>query len=307
MDATPALHRIAMLRGMSNPAPMNYRHAFHAGNFADVVKHAALVALLAALKVKPKPFCYVDTHAGRGWYDLGGEAALKTGEADGGIRRLLTAPHLPPELAAYVAVLRHFNADAPPAAWRTYPGSPLIAQQVLRPTDRAVVCELQAEEAAALRAALRGDPRFHLHQRDGYEALGALLPPAEKRGVVLIDPPFEAQAAEFRIIEAALAKALARWPTGCYAVWYPIKLGRDVEPFQRWLARQGFATALAADFLLHEANTALRLNGCGLAVINPPWHFASHLAAIQRALLPLLAPAGRGSQRVQSLGSSPAA
>src|SRR5512142_174334 len=188
---------------------MNYRHAFHAGNFADVFKHAILLALLDALTGKDTPLCYFDTHAGRGAYRLDEAEALKTGEWRQGIGRLFDAAQTPEPLQRYVAAIRACNPDG---ELRVYPGSPLLAAQALRAGDRLVLCEMQPDEAAALRGQFRGDRRVHVHHRDGYAALNALLPPAEKRGLVLIDPPFEAQEAEFATIEAALAKAQARWP-----------------------------------------------------------------------------------------------
>jgi 23S rRNA (adenine2030-N6)-methyltransferase len=204
---------------------MNYRHAFHAGNFADVFKHTILVGLLQALKEKPAPFCYLDTHAGAGRYDLRGVEAARTGEAESGIVRLLGAQaEAPPLLRAYLDLIAALNlAGYSGHAIAIYPGSPLIASHLLRPSDRAVLCELQGEEAAALKALFAGDARIGVHQRDGYAALAALLPPKERRGLVLIDPPFEAQEGEFCAIEAALKSAYARWPTGIYAIWYPIK------------------------------------------------------------------------------------
>lgn len=280
---------------------MNYRHAFHAGNFADVFKHALLIGLLEALKAKPAPFCYVDTHAGRGRYDLSGPEAERTLEHAEGIQRLLKAPALPTTLRNYVDLIRTFNVlDADILA--TYPGSPLIASRLLREDDRAIVCELQEEEAAALRSALHGDARFAIHQRDGYGALKALLPPAQKRGLVLIDPPFEAQGAEFTAIESALTNSLARWPNAIHAIWYPIKLRETILPFHRWLAAHaGGSGALVAELLLHPENSALRLNGCGIAIVNPPWRFDAELQEWLPPLVGLLAQSRHGNHRIEWL------
>ncbi|HET7268806.1 MAG TPA: 23S rRNA (adenine(2030)-N(6))-methyltransferase RlmJ [Oleiagrimonas sp.] len=276
---------------------MNYRHAYHAGNFADVYKHATLIALLESFKAKATPFCYVDTHAGRGVYDLDGERALKTREAVDGVLRLLALQSVPAPLRAYVDLVRSLRAQDG-AGGQRYPGSPLVADGLLRKCDRAVLCELQADEARALRSLFRHRPSFHVHQRDGYEALGALLPPREKRGLVLIDPPFEAQKEEFRVIEQALDEALARWPTGRYAVWYPIKLGRDIQPFHRWLKRRCPGKWLIGEFLVHPDNTGERLNGCGLAVINPPWQFERTLDALLNVLCRHLGQDGFADRRV---------
>ena len=270
---------------------MNYRHAFHAGNFADVFKHCVLVGLLEALQAKPTPFCYVDTHAGRGRYDLAGSEAVKTGEADAGIARLHGAADLPPLLSAYLHLVDAEGAD-------TYPGSPLLAARLLRAHDSAHLCETQDDEVAALRALLRGDPRMHVHHRDGYAALKGLLPPREKRGLVLIDPPFEAQEAEFRSIRDALQVALERWPTGVYAVWYPIKLGQQIQPFQRWLSQCGARRVVVAELLLHADDSPLRLNGAGIALINSPWRFGDTLEANLPTLARLLSLEQAATARV---------
>lgn len=283
------------------PRPMNYRHAYHAGNFADVFKHAALVALLETFKSKSTPFCYLDTHAGRGSYDLGGEEALKTGEAADGIQRLLDAADLPASVRRYVDLVRSLNKQDDGNTPSRYPGSPLLADLLLRESDRAILCELQADEADALRKLFRHRDTFHVHQRDGYEALRGLLPPMEKRGLVLIDPPFEAQEGEFRHIEAALEHALSRWPTGRYAVWYPIKLRRHITPFHRWLKRHASGKALVAEFLLHPDNSGLRLNGCGLAIVNPPWQFEQTLEKILDVLCEHLAQGHPCEKRIAVL------
>ena len=277
---------------------MNYRHAFHAGNFADVFKHVLLIGLLDALKGKPAPFCYVDSHAGRGVYELGSGEAERTGEYRQGVLRLLDQPDLPPALVAYAAVVRQFGEEA--GALRRYPGSPLIAAARLREQDRAIVCELQDGEAAALKETVRGDRRFAVHRRDGYEALKALLPPEQKRGLALIDPPFEAQGAEFAMIEVALQYALGRWSNATYAVWYPIKQPEAIAPFHRWLARHT-GDAIAAELLLHPTNSPLRLNGCGLAIINPPWQFEGWIGDWLPALQMLLAAPQAGESRVLRL------
>ncbi|MEO6690109.1 MAG: 23S rRNA (adenine(2030)-N(6))-methyltransferase RlmJ [Dokdonella sp.] len=280
---------------------MNYRHAFHAGNFADVFKHAILIALLKALKAKPAAFCYVDTHAGRGRYDLRGDEAERTREHADGIQRLLEATQLPQGLRDYVDLVRAFDAENA-ATLAHYPGSPLIAANLMREQDRAIVCELHDEEAAALKASLRGDARFAVHQRDGYGALKALLPPAQKRGLVLIDPPFEAQGGEFVEIQTALLHAFERWPNAIQAIWYPIKKRETIAPFHRWLyANSGAANVLVTELLLHPDNSPLRLNGCGVAIVNAPWRFEQALGAFVPALKDLLAPSRDGSARVDLL------
>lgn len=280
---------------------MNYRHAFHAGNFADVFKHAILVALLEALKAKQTPLCYFDTHAGAGRYDLLGAQARKTREHEAGVQRLLGAARLPAQLHIYLNLVRALNTGSSAKELAIYPGSPLIASLLLRETDRAVLCEMQAEEAQRLKLLFAADARIHVHQRDGYAALAALLPPAERRGLVLIDPPFEAQEAEFDAIQDALALALARWPTGMYAIWYPIKLRQQTLAFKRWFVQRKIAKVLCAEMLLHPDNSALRLNGCGMVIINPPWKFERQLAQLLPALCEQLAQSRFGEQQVEWL------
>lgn len=280
---------------------MNYRHAFHAGNFADVFKHAILAGLVESLKAKQTPFHYFDTHAGAGRYDLRGVEAGKTREHEAGVQRLLDAVRLPAPLHIYLNLVRALNAGNKLREMAVYPGSPLIASLLMRESDRATLCELQADEAAALKKLFAGDARFSVHQRDGYAALDALLPPRERRGLVLIDPPFEAQEAEFGTIEAALAKALVRWPTGVYAIWYPIKLRQQTAAFLRSFARRKIPKVLCAELLLHPDNSALRLNGCGMVIVNPPWKFDRQLAELMPALREHLAQGRFGQQRVEWL------
>jgi len=277
---------------------MNYRHAFHAGNFADVFKHAVLLALLDALTAKDKPLCYLDTHAGSGVYALDEARAEQTGEWRDGIGHVFAAKSLPQPLHAYRDVIRAFNPDG---ALRVYPGSPALAAHALRKNDRLLLCETQDEEAAALREHFRADRRAHVHKRDGYAAMNALLPPAERRGLVLVDPPFEAQTEEFRVIEAALSTAHARWPTGVYAVWYPIKKRATIMPFQRWLGSRAWRDVLLAELLVQPDDSPLRLNGCGIAIVNAPWQFDATVAKLLPALKELLAQGDGATQRLQVL------
>lgn len=283
---------------------MNYHHAFHAGNFADVFKHAILTGLLETLKAKQTPFCYFDTHAGAGRYDLHSEAARKTREHEEGVLRLLGATQLPGPLHIYLNLVRALNATHAAHDLAIYPGSPLLASMLMRETDRAVLCELQDDEAALLRRLFVADARVGVHQRDGYAALAAMLPPKERRGLVLIDPPFEAQEGEFRAIQTALKTAFARWPTGIYVAWYPIKLRQPSLQFQRWFAQQKMEKVLCAELLLHPDNSALRLNGCGMIIVNPPWKFEHQLQELLAALRQHLAQGRFGQQRVEWIGSN---
>jgi 23S rRNA (adenine2030-N6)-methyltransferase len=275
---------------------MNYRHAYHAGNFADVLKHSVLFALIQALQAKETPFAFIDTHAGSGCYALDSEEAGKTGEYRDGIARLLF-PDLQPGSQAsqrpLPPLLRHW-LDAILAlpgnehGLKLYPGSPLQASRTMRDVDSAHLCELHPDEAALLRQLFHHDARVHVHNRNGYEALKAMLPPKEKRGLVLIDPPYEAQDAEYRLIEAALKTALQRWPTGAYAIWYPIKQRSQVQPFLRWLQHCGAKRVLRAELLVHPDDSPLRLNGSGMAIINAPWNFDQVLREPMQAMARLL-------------------
>jgi Protein involved in catabolism of external DNA len=292
--------------GAYNP-PMNYRHAYHAGNFADVMKHMVLVALIDAMKQKATPFCYIDTHAGSGRYDLRGVQARKTGEADEGVAQLKAASGLPPLLWKWLEVVRACNEGD---EIRYYPGSPWIAAHLMRDTDSAQLCELHTEEAGHLRQLFHHDARVHVHNRDGYEAMKALVPPKEKRGFVLIDPPFEQQEGEFRTIEKALKAAMEKWPTGVFAVWYPIKLRSHVQPFHRWLAtKSGAKRVLAAEFLLHKDDSPLRLNGTGMVIVNAPWKLDETIRDGLKMLPKLLGQPGESEYRLTWLleeGKDPA-
>lgn len=252
---------------------MNYRHAFHAGNPADCMKHALLVWLLRALCRKPAPFFVLDTHAGIGRYDLEGEQASRTGEWRAGIGRLLEAPPAP--LADYVGLVQ---------ALGVYPGSPALTRALLRPDDRLACCELHPEDAASLRRLFRDDRQVAVHARDGWEAVGALLPPAEKRGLVLIDPPFEDRDEHARLV-AALHTGTARFRAGITAMWYPIKHRTPVRALHEALRGSGLRDIVAAELWLREPTDPTRLNGCGLVVANPPFRFAEEGKDILDALL----------------------
>lgn len=265
---------------------MNYRHAYHAGNFADVLKHTVLMALIEALQTKPTPICYIETHAGSGSYPLDGFEAKKTSEYKDGISRLHPAEKVPPLLQRWRTSI--LSSPGNEQGLKHYPGSPLQVARLLRPDDSAQLCELHTEEASKLRDLFRGNAQMHVHHRNGYEALKALVPPQEKRGLVLIDPPYEAQDAEYKLIEQALKSALLRWPTGIYAVWYPIKLHSQVQPFLRRLQHSGVKRILRAELLVHPDDSPLRLNGSGMVILNAPWNLDENLREPLRSLASLL-------------------
>jgi 23S rRNA (adenine2030-N6)-methyltransferase len=257
---------------------VNYRHAYHAGNFADCMKHALLVWLVRAMQRKDAAMAVLDTHAGLGRYDLSADEAQRTGEWREGIGRLLDQPVSPP-LADYLALVRSEGAPA------FYPGSPRLVQAMLRPQDRLVACELHPEDHAVLRRTLSGDPGVGVHLRDGYAAIGALLPPAGgiRRGLVLVDPPFE-QEGEFGRMEAALSLARSRFAGGVVAMWYPIKHRAPSRGFLDRLIDSGQPDLVCAELLLRAPVDPDRLNGCGLLVASSPFGFEQAAADILSAL-----------------------
>ncbi|KQT50775.1 lactate dehydrogenase [Aureimonas sp. Leaf454] len=272
---------------------MNYRHAFHAGNFADVHKHALLVTLVEYLKRKDKPFRVIDTHAGRGRYDLASDEASRTGEQVDGIARLLASPAArAEELRAYLEV-----AGAEPGF---YPGSPLLARALLRRQDRLSAYELHPVDAAALADLFAGDTQTKVIELDGWLALGAHVPPKEKRGIVLVDPPFEQPDEIGRMIEG-LAAAHRRWPTGLYALWYPIKRPAERKRLHDGLKATGIARIIAADLFREPFAPEDRLVGSGLVVVNPPFTFAQDAARIMAILEQVLGKEGQGRSEIVAL------
>lgn len=274
---------------------MNYRHAYHAGGFADVLKHALLAWMIERLKRKEKPFCVLDTHAGIGRYDLRAEPAQKTREFEHGIARLFDAPP-DADLDPYLATVRRLNPDG---RLRWYPGSPELARALLRRGDRLLLCELHPDDARTLRRACAHDARVRVERMDGYLALKALLPPHERRGLVLIDPSFEAPD-EFARIVRGLRHALRRWATGTYAVWYPVKDRAPVSAFHAQAAALA-AEALVVELLLRPDDDPETLNGCGLLVINPPWQLDGAARRVLPRLLARLGAEALGAWRVEML------
>ncbi|PZO77148.1 MAG: 23S rRNA (adenine(2030)-N(6))-methyltransferase RlmJ [Mesorhizobium amorphae] len=261
---------------------MNYRHSFHAGNFADVLKHAVLARIVLYLQNKEKPFRVLDTHAGRGLYDLGSDAAQRTGEWREGIAKLRAAklsPEVQTLLQPYLGTLLEERA---------YPGSPLVSRRLLRKQDRLTAVELHPEEAEALKALFAGDIQTRVIHLDGWLALGAQVPPKEKRGLVLVDPPFE-QPQEFDRMADGLADAHRRWPGGTYALWYPIKHLDSVERFRERLAAMNIPRILDAQLLIRAPSAEPRLDGCGMVVVNPPFTLPSELDLLLPTLAGLLA------------------
>jgi len=263
---------------------MNYRHVFHAGNACDVLKHAVVTMIVERLLAKEAPFRVLDTHAGVGLYDLESEEALKTREFDGGIAPLFAAPPPHPALARYLEVVRSFNPDG---VLRRYPGSPALVNALIRPIDRQVLVELHPEDHATLRRLYAHDDRVAVHKMDAYDAVKAHLPPPERRGLVLIDPPFE-ETNEFERLARALSVATRRWAGGVFALWYPIKDRIAVGRFHEAVAQAGVKRTTIVEMTTRNDGPILRLIGSGLLLVNPPWKLTETLGealpALHRAL-----------------------
>jgi 23S rRNA (adenine2030-N6)-methyltransferase len=264
---------------------MNYRHAFHAGGFTDCMKHALLIWLIDALQRKPTPIFVLDTHAGAGHYDLQSDEAQRTAEWRGGIGRLIDAP-VPASLTRYLEIVRSLGL---------YPGSPALIRAMLRPDDHLACCELQPDDVLTLRRRFASDKRVGVHHRDAWEAIGALLPPKERRGLVLIDPAYESPK-EFEHLIRALVVGHSRFRNGVFAAWFPIKHRAPMRRFYAALQETGINDIVAAEFCLRTPIDPKRLNGCGLIVINPPFRFGEEASGILNAMLDSLVQEEAGAQ-----------
>ena len=260
---------------------MNYRHAFHAGNHADVLKHLVLSRLLALLAKKDAPYAYLDSHAGIGLYDLRGDQASRTGEWLEGIQRVWQADDVPALFDDYLGVIRALNPDG---QLRYYPGSPEVARELSREQDRLQLNEKHPEDGQLLKANMKYDRRVAVHLGEGWHVPRALLPTAQKRAVLLIDPPFE-QADELQRCAQAMKESIARMRQAVVAIWYPIKDQRQLKRFYQDLQGTGAPKLLRVELLVHAADNAdVGLNGSGLAIANPPWGLEDEL----RLVLPWL-------------------
>ena len=278
---------------------MNYRHAFHAGNFADVLKHVVLIMLVEHLKKKPAPFFFLDTHAGRGRYDLSQAESQKSGEYRDGIGRLLEVRpgDLPPDLANYVGLVRE-AAGPGRSAITAYPGSPALVALLRRPGDRLVLVEMEPREADALRDLLGRQKQVSILEGDGYAALKAHLPPRENRGLVLIDPPYESDAEFDRVLEG-LEVAHERWPTGTFCVWYPVTGRAGPTRFRREFERSGIRRVLGITLGVRPQDAQVGMGTSGLVVVNPPWQIDARLGDLLPELHRRLAPDGQGGTSVE--------
>jgi 23S rRNA (adenine2030-N6)-methyltransferase len=268
---------------------MNYQHAFHAGNFADVHKHAVLARILLHLRGKPATFRVIDTHAGSGRYDLLGDEPSRSGEWRQGIERVWTAKRpdaLQAALAPYLDVVAALNPDG---GLRAYPGSPLIAKALLRAQDRLIACELEPQAAASLKAALRGDQRVKVLAIDGWTAVNAFVPPKERRGLVIVDPPFE-DPHDFLKLSNVVEAAHRKWPTGIYMLWYPIKAREAPDALAKRLRTLRAANILRSEIALGPPRADSGLVGSGLIVINPPFRLDEELKSLLPELGRLFSP-----------------
>ena len=283
---------------------MNYRHAFHAGGFADVIKHIVLVRMLSYLQDKPAPFRVIDTHAGAGLYDLTSDEALRGGAWLTGIARIMQARFSDKTAALlkpYLDIVRAFNPGRELVA---YPGSPLIARALLRPQDRLTACEVEPKARKRLIDALRRDTQARVVDLDGWLALPAFVPPNERRGLILIDPPFEAKD-EFERLAQGFAEAFAKWPTGSYLLWYPVKSRRATDTLARHVADVVGAgkppgKALRLEFSVAPQEAGGPLASAGLLMVNPPWTLAGELKAILPELEKPLGQGGAGRFRLET-------
>lgn len=286
---------------------MNYRHLYHAGNYADVFKHVLLLQLVRGMQRKEKGFLYLDTHAGRGGYDLSTTTILPDGrerapEWPAGIGRIWSEKKLPALLADYLAAVRACQArqGMPEGELQFYPGSPWIAQEQLRMQDRAALCELREDDAEALELDFGRQPNVSVHTMDGYTALRAMLPPKEKRALVLIDPPFESTR-EFADIVSGLRESLKRLPSGVYAVWYPITERTRSDWFHQDALALGLPPTLVAELQIASDDAEVRMKGCGLLILNPPWQIENEIRAVLPVLLERLKLDAGGATRIRWL------
>lgn len=248
---------------------MNYRHIYHAGNFADVLKHIILVAITKSFLRKDKGFCYLDTHAGIGQYALNSPEAQKSKEFENGIAKIFLQKNRPPLVEDYLQSVHE----------KIYPGSPLIVKHYLRPQDRMILSELHPEDYAVLKNLFIRDKQVAVHLQDGYQSLKAHLPPKERRGLILIDPPYE-KADEFSHLLTAIPETLQRFETGCYVLWYPIKNYSAITRFKNSFKEKIHRPILNCELSIYAENTEISLNGCGMLIINPPWQLKEELQQV---------------------------
>jgi 23S rRNA (adenine2030-N6)-methyltransferase len=274
-----------------------YRHIFHAGNFADVFKHSAIVQLAALIARKNKPFLYLDTHAGIGRYDLSHAWAQKNREYENGIGRIFDRDDCPDSVRAYLDAVRGMNPDG---QLRFYPGSPQLVQGLMRDADRMVLIDFGAEDYARLQKQFQTERRAQVYRMDAYQGLKAFLPPRERRGLILVDPPFD-RSREFARLSDAIVDAHRRFATGVYAIWYPLMQAGAVSVFERSVTAGGIRKVLKLELSVHPDGWQHGLRGSAMLVINPPYGFDRLAEPLLRWLWQALSPDGAGSYRVKWL------
>lgn len=284
---------------------MNYRHAFHAGNFGDVLKHVVLLELLAALHRKPNPVHLIDTHAGLGLYDLASDEAQRGGEYRFGIGAVLADMAASKILPRYWDALKRLNPELKPggSGLRRYPGSPWLLQDSLRAGDRVTLCELHPQDAETLKHNIGRDSSVAVHHRDGFQAIKALMPPTPRRGLALIDPAFELKN-EFETLTRSVLLAQQRWATGMLAIWYPIKDQKSIETWKSGLAKQLQSETVCIELTVRPAKDAKQMNGSGLLVVNPPWQLDETLKPMLDFLKSRLIRETGGGARMTTLVKS---
>ena len=273
---------------------MNYRHIYHAGNFADVFKHIVLATLTKAFLRKDTPFCYLDTHAGIGRYDLHSIAAQKSKEYENGIQKVLSADNVPEVIQEYLSCVQQNQTEF------CYPGSPQIVKHYLRAQDRMILCELHSEDYQTLKKNYSHNKGIAVHHQDAYQSLKAYLPPKEKRGLILIDPPFE-NTNEFTNITTALTTALKRFETGVYAIWYPIKNYAAIKKFHQQMKQHISRPMLICELSIYPDDVISGLNGSGMLIINPPFQVDEQLSDLLPWLWKVLSINQQGMQQIKFL------
>ena len=275
---------------------LSYRHSFHAGNHADVLKHIVLMLILENLKLKDKGFYYLDTHAGVGRYQLSSDEAEKTGEYKEGIGRLWERTDLPQEISHYVDLIKNLNFGA--KALRYYAGSPLIAAQLLRPQDRALLTELHPRDFPLLRNNFKEFKNISVKCDNGFQQLKATLPPKERRGLVLIDPPYELKE-DYDLVVKVAEEGYKRFATGTYAIWYPVVLRQQTKRIFKGLQASGIRKILKIELAVRPDSDQRGMTASGMAVINPPWTLENQMKAMLPYLVKTLVPEGTGSWTVE--------
>ncbi|MDF7679735.1 23S rRNA (adenine(2030)-N(6))-methyltransferase RlmJ [Enterobacteriaceae bacterium ESL0689] len=273
---------------------LSYRHSFHAGNHADVLKHTVQSLIIEALKEKEKPFLYLDTHAGAGRYQLYHEHAERTGEYLEGIARIWQQDSLPGEMETYHSVVQQLNRSG---QLRYYPGSPLIASQLLREQDNLLLTELHPGDYPLLRAEFRKDPRVHVAKADGYQQLKAKLPPVCRRGLILIDPPYEIKS-DYQAVVEGIHEGYKRFATGVYALWYPVVLRPQIKRMIKALTETGIRKIMQIELAIRPDNSQRGMTASGMIVINPPWKLEQQMSTILPWLHRKLSPTGTGHAMV---------